>query len=134
MVASPVTVKRELTLPLFPCVHNTYQTSPERRLITSLMSRLSKTLSKAGLTGPEKRSLAPFAASFTRSIDLFDFVDAGELEDNAGFKIRATFRQFVENAQCRHIYFAAAHDVGEGPSNGSTFRYHVRRKRGHRYS
>ncbi|KAK3707223.1 hypothetical protein LTR37_012223 [Vermiconidia calcicola] len=76
------------------------------------LAGLSKHLSKAKLTGPEKRSLAPFAASFTRSYDLFDFVDAGDLKENADFKIRAMFRQFAENAQCRHIYFAGCHDVG----------------------
>jgi hypothetical protein len=73
---------------------------------------LSKVLSKAKLSGPEKRSLAPFVASFNRSNDLFDFVDAGELKENADFKIRAMFRQFVDNAQCRHIYFGGCHDVG----------------------
>ena len=76
------------------------------------LAGLSKTLSKAKLAGPEKRSLAPFTASFTRSNDLFDFVDAGDLKENADFKIRAMFRQFAENAQCRHIYFAGCHDVG----------------------
>ena len=76
------------------------------------LAGLSKALSRAKLAGPEKRSLAPFAASFTRSDDLFDFVDAGELKENADFKIRAMFRQFAENAQCRHIYFAGCHDVG----------------------
>ena len=76
------------------------------------LSGLSKALSKVKLAGPEKRSLAPFVASFNRSNDLFDFVDAGDLKENADFKIRAMFRQFAENAQCRHIYFAGCHDVG----------------------
>ncbi|CAJ2510920.1 Uu.00g065450.m01.CDS01 [Anthostomella pinea] len=73
---------------------------------------LSKTLSKAGLCGPEKRSLAPFTSSFTRSYGLTDFVDAGELKENADFKLRAMLRLYAENAQCKHIYFAACHDVG----------------------
>lgn len=76
------------------------------------LAGLSKSLSKAKLAGPEKRSLAPFVASFTRSNDLFDFVDAGELKENADFKIRAMFRLYAENAQCRHIFFAGCHDVG----------------------
>lgn len=76
------------------------------------LAGLSRALSKHKLAGPEKRSLGSFAASFTRSNDLFDFVDAGELKENADFKIRAMFRQFVENVQCRHIYFAGCHDVG----------------------
>lgn len=76
------------------------------------LAGLSKALSKVKLAGPEKRSLAPFVANFNRSNDLFDFVDTGELKENADFKIRAMFRQFAENAQCRHIYFACCHDVG----------------------
>ncbi|KAI6790124.1 hypothetical protein KC361_g8112 [Hortaea werneckii] len=73
---------------------------------------LSKSLAKAGLAGKEKRSLATFAASFTRSNDLFDYVDAGESEDSASFKIRAMFRQSVNNSQCKHIFFAGCHDTG----------------------
>ncbi|KAK7757078.1 hypothetical protein SLS62_001096 [Diatrype stigma] len=73
---------------------------------------LSKTLYKAGLCGPEKRSLAPFTAGFNRSYGLNDFVDAGELKENADFKLRAMLRLYAENSQCKHIYFAACHDVG----------------------
>lgn len=51
------------------------------------LSGLSKSLSKAGLVGNEARSLAPFAASFTGSQDLFDFVDAGD-KDGTDLKIR----------------------------------------------
>lgn len=76
------------------------------------LAGLSKALSKSKLVGAEKRSLAPFVANFNRSNELFDFVDAGELKENADFKIRAVFRQFAENAQCKHIFFAACHDVG----------------------
>jgi hypothetical protein len=80
--------------------------------VYSNLAGLSKTLSKIKLCGAEKRSLASFAANFTRSNELFDFVDAGELKENADSKIRALFRQFVDNTQCRHIYFAGCHDVG----------------------
>ncbi|EME86585.1 uncharacterized protein MYCFIDRAFT_97817, partial [Pseudocercospora fijiensis CIRAD86] len=76
------------------------------------LAGLSKALSKSKLAGADKRSLAPFVANFNRSNELFDFVDAGELKENADFKIRAMFRQFVDNAQCKHIFFAACHDVG----------------------
>lgn len=55
------------------------------------LAGLSKAVSKAKLCGAEKRALAPFVASFNRSNDLFDFVDAGELKENADFKIRAMF-------------------------------------------
>lgn len=73
---------------------------------------LSKAVSKVKLCGAEKRALAPFAASFTRTNELFDFVDAGELKENTDFKLRALLRQFIDNTQCRHIYFAGCHDVG----------------------
>lgn len=76
------------------------------------LSGLSKTLSKVKLAGAEKRSLGPFVANFNRSNELFDFVDAGELKENADYKIRAMFRLFAENPQCRHIYWAGCHDVG----------------------
>ncbi|KAL1969411.1 hypothetical protein VTN77DRAFT_8849 [Rasamsonia byssochlamydoides] len=79
--------------------------------VYSNLSGLSKSLSRAGLVGHEARSLAPFTASFTRAQDLFDFVDAGD-KDGAGFKIRETFRLFVDNNQCKHIFFAGCHDVG----------------------
>ncbi|KAF3760326.1 hypothetical protein M406DRAFT_53057 [Cryphonectria parasitica EP155] len=73
---------------------------------------LSKALSKSGLLGAEKRSLAPFIAHFNRSYPLTDFVDAGELKENADFKLRGLLRLYAENAQCKHIYFAACHDAG----------------------
>lgn len=76
------------------------------------VSGLSKALSKVKLAGAEKRSLSPFIANFNRSNEMFDFVDAGEMKENADYKIRAMFRQFVENATCKHIYFAGCHDVG----------------------
>ncbi|KAJ2897008.1 uncharacterized protein MKZ38_005041 [Zalerion maritima] len=73
---------------------------------------LSKALSRAGVVGAEKRSLAPFIASFNRSYGLAEFVDAGELKENADFKLRALLNLYADNAQCKHIYFAACHDVG----------------------
>jgi hypothetical protein len=59
------------------------------------LSGLSKALSKAKLVGPEKRSLAPFAASFTRSQDLFDFIDADDKKEGADFKIRGTLHIYM---------------------------------------
>lgn len=73
---------------------------------------LSRALSKAGLIGADKRSLAPFIANFNRSYPLADFIDAGELKENADFKLRGLLRLYAENAQCKHIYFAACHDAG----------------------
>ncbi|KAI1434949.1 hypothetical protein GGR50DRAFT_659433 [Xylaria sp. CBS 124048] len=76
------------------------------------LANLSRTLAKNGLSTADKRSLSPFVASFNRSYGLMDFVDAGELKENADFKIRSLLDLYAENAQCKHIYFAACHDVG----------------------
>ncbi|KAH7366935.1 hypothetical protein B0T11DRAFT_49179 [Plectosphaerella cucumerina] len=89
---------------------------------------LSKALNKAGgSVGAEKRSLAPFIASFNRSYGLTEFVDAGELKENADFKLRALLSLYAENGQCKHIYFAACHDVGYisdlTPHTGNTRRF-----------
>lgn len=73
---------------------------------------LSKALGKAGLVASDKRSLAPFIANFNRSYPLTDFVDAGEFKENADFKLRGLLRLYAENAQCKHIFFAACHDAG----------------------
>ena len=99
------------------------------------LSGLSKALSRAGIVGNEARALAPFTSSFTRSQDLFDFIDAGDKKEGADFKIRGTlhplprdhhyhmaqagyslalemFRLFIDNSQCKHIFFAGCHDTG----------------------
>ncbi|KAJ4389633.1 hypothetical protein N0V93_007105 [Gnomoniopsis smithogilvyi] len=73
---------------------------------------LSKALHKAGLANPEKRSLASFIANFNRSFPLTDFIDAGEYKENADFKLRGLLKLYAENAQCKHLYFAACHDAG----------------------
>lgn len=49
---------------------------------------LSKSLARVGLVGNEARSLSHFTASFTRSEDLFDYVDAGDKKEGADHKIR----------------------------------------------
>jgi hypothetical protein len=76
------------------------------------LAGLSKTLARAGLIGHEARSLSPFCSNFTRAQDLFDLVDAGDKKENADHKIREMFRLFVENNQCKHIFFAGCHDTG----------------------
>jgi len=55
------------------------------------LTNLSKQLAKSKLTGLEKRSLAPFAAGFTRAINLFDFVDALD-EEGTKFKLRGEWK------------------------------------------
>ncbi|KAH7464458.1 hypothetical protein FOMA001_g17636 [Fusarium oxysporum f. sp. matthiolae] len=76
------------------------------------LTGLSKALCKNGLAGAEKRSLSSFTTGFNRSYGLADFIDAGELKENADFKLKAILRLYADNAQCKHIYFAACHDVG----------------------
>ncbi|RHZ68955.1 hypothetical protein CDV55_103233 [Aspergillus turcosus] len=56
--------------------------------IYSNLQALSKTLARAGLAGHEARSLSTFTSNFTRSQDLFDFIDAGDKKEGADFKIR----------------------------------------------
>jgi hypothetical protein len=73
---------------------------------------LSKALASAGLAGNEARSLGKFIAGFNRQYGLVDFVDAGELKENADFKMRELLRLYGDTAQCKHIYFAGCHDVG----------------------
>ncbi|KAK4186958.1 hypothetical protein QBC35DRAFT_553184 [Podospora australis] len=73
---------------------------------------LSKALGRANLAGLEARSLAPFIANFNRAYGLTEFVDAGQLKENTDFKLRELLRLYAENSQCKHIYFAACHDVG----------------------
>jgi hypothetical protein len=52
---------------------------------------LGKALNRAGNeVGPHGYALGPFAANFTRSQDLFEFVDAGEKKEGADFKIKGT--------------------------------------------
>ncbi|TIC92484.1 hypothetical protein CH35J_010042 [Colletotrichum higginsianum] len=72
----------------------------------------NKGLEQAGLVGAEKRSLGPFIASFNRSYGLADYLDAGELKENADFKLRALMQLYADNAQCKHMYLAFCHDVG----------------------
>lgn len=51
---------------------------------------LSKTLARSQLVGFEARSFSPFASSFTRAEDLFDYIDAGDKKEGADYKIRGT--------------------------------------------
>ncbi|KAF4962294.1 hypothetical protein FSARC_9625 [Fusarium sarcochroum] len=87
---------------------------------------LSKALCKNGLVGAEKCSLSSFTAGFNRSYGLADFIDAGELKESADFKLKAILRLYADNTQCKHIYFAACHDVGY-VSDLTPFRGHSER-------
>ncbi|KAJ4169281.1 hypothetical protein NW754_001393 [Fusarium falciforme] len=60
---------------------------------------LSKSLWKNGPCGAEKRSLSSFVAGFNSSYGLADF-------------LKAILYLYADNAQCKHINFAACHDMG----------------------
>jgi hypothetical protein len=70
------------------------------RIYSNLLA-LSKTLGRAGMAGLEARSLSTFTSNFTRSQDLFDFVDAGDKKEGADFKIRGTASQNL--GICAHL-------------------------------
>ncbi|KAF1912690.1 hypothetical protein BDU57DRAFT_374837 [Ampelomyces quisqualis] len=73
------------------------------------LTNLSKQLAKSKLTGMEKRSIAPFAAAFTRAISFFDFIDTLD-EEGTKFKIREQFKIASQDDACSHILYAACHD------------------------
>jgi hypothetical protein len=52
---------------------------------------LLKAIAKMGFVGFQARSFAPLLARFTRSQDLFDFVDARDKKEAADFKIRGSW-------------------------------------------
>jgi hypothetical protein len=49
---------------------------------------ISKALARIGQAGHEARSLAPFTSSFTRSQELFDFIDTGDQKETVYSKIK----------------------------------------------
>ncbi|KAF5007693.1 hypothetical protein FDECE_5993 [Fusarium decemcellulare] len=48
---------------------------------------------------------------FNRSNRLVDFIDAGELRENADFKLKAILRRYADGERCRRVYFAAYRNV-----------------------
>lgn len=70
------------------------------------LTELSKLLAKSKLVGLEKRSLAAFAAGFTRAINLFDFVDALD-EEGTKFKIRGMLCCVNYHRKAKRFYVAA---------------------------
>ncbi|KAF2724698.1 hypothetical protein K431DRAFT_281647 [Polychaeton citri CBS 116435] len=83
------------------------------RIVTRIycnVAVISKALAKAKLCGPEKRSLAPFVASFNQSETLSDFVDVGDSIGSVKSKVGALLQLYADNPQCKHIFFAGCHD------------------------
>ncbi|KNG44705.1 hypothetical protein TW65_08484 [Stemphylium lycopersici] len=70
------------------------------------LTNLSKQLARSKVSGLEKRSIAPFSAAFTRTMSLFDFVDALD-EEGCKLKIREQFKIASEDTACSHIFYAA---------------------------
>lgn len=58
------------------------------------LAGLSKIMFRLGNTGSDARSLASFAAGFTGSQDLYEFIDAGDGKDCASAKIQGTLDSF----------------------------------------
>lgn len=70
------------------------------RIYSNLLG-LSKSLARVGLAGHEARSISSFTSSFTRSEDLFDYIDAGDKKEGADHKIRG-----VHASLCQLFYHA----------------------------
>jgi hypothetical protein len=88
--AGGVSAAQLLNTELKKCLSRLGSDVDQCRLMVRIYSNLggiSNTLARAGLAGNEARSLAPFTASFTRSQELFDFVDVGDKKHGADFKI-----------------------------------------------
>ncbi|KAH9864118.1 hypothetical protein J1614_010052 [Plenodomus biglobosus] len=94
-------------------IHHSVPHAQKARIIVRIyadLTTLSKQLKNSKVTGPEKRSIAPFSAAFTRAIGLFDFVDALD-EEGTKLKIREQFKLASEDTACSHILFAACHNA-----------------------
>jgi hypothetical protein len=87
-----IAAARELSDSVKELMHSTMGMQAEQcRIMVRVYANvlgLSKALARAGLTGHEARSLSPFTSSFTRSQELFDYVDAAEKKEGSDFKIR----------------------------------------------
>ncbi|OCK93109.1 uncharacterized protein K441DRAFT_567191 [Cenococcum geophilum 1.58] len=53
-----------------------------------------------------------FVRGFTRGRTLFDFVDVGPGKDRADEKLIETFKLYIHDVRCRHIFFGCSHDNG----------------------
>ncbi|KAF2861506.1 hypothetical protein K470DRAFT_245428, partial [Piedraia hortae CBS 480.64] len=73
--------------------------------VSANLARLSNRFDR--MTGNNKggRSVAAFAADFTRSNELFDFVHVGDSEGAAVFKTAGLVQHFLGIPQCRRIFF-----------------------------
>lgn len=53
-----------------------------------------------------------FVRGFTRSNELFDFIDVGYGKDRADVKVASLLKLHIRGYQCRHILFGCSHDNG----------------------
>lgn len=56
--------------------------------------------------------LDEFFWSFTSSHSLFQTIDCGPGKERADSKLRDTYRFYLSNAQCKHLFLACCHDNG----------------------
>ncbi|KAF2466193.1 uncharacterized protein BDR25DRAFT_294330 [Lindgomyces ingoldianus] len=75
------------------------------------VSGLAEVLVRCGVI-EEVSPYHSFALGFTRGKTLFDFVDVGPGKDRADEKLIGTFKLYVNDFHCRHIFFGCSHDNG----------------------
>lgn len=72
---------------------------------------LAETCTRAGIVS-SPTIIEDFVRGFTRSNDLFDFIDVGYGKDRADVKVNALLKLHLRGYQCRHILFGCSHDNG----------------------
>ncbi|KAF2190134.1 hypothetical protein K469DRAFT_657856 [Zopfia rhizophila CBS 207.26] len=72
---------------------------------------LAEVLVRAGIV-EEIGLVEEFTRGFTRGKTLFDFVDVGPGKDRADDKLIETFKLYLHDFHCRHIFFGCSHDNG----------------------
>ncbi|KAI9716336.1 MAG: hypothetical protein M1812_005401 [Candelaria pacifica] len=72
---------------------------------------LAETCARAGIVS-NGSTLEDFTRGFTRSKQLFDFVDVGHGKDRADDKLSEVFKLHLYDCHCRHILFGCSHDNG----------------------
>ncbi|ORY19626.1 hypothetical protein BCR34DRAFT_552579 [Clohesyomyces aquaticus] len=61
---------------------------------------------------PDANTFYDFTLGFTRGRTLFDFVDVGPGKDRADDKLIETFKLYIHDYHCRHVFFGCSHDNG----------------------
>ncbi|GAB7337777.1 hypothetical protein MBLNU457_g3047t1 [Dothideomycetes sp. NU457] len=89
----------------------------ETKIIVKIYMNLqgvSQSFHRYGIVGSQARSIAPFTSAFSK-IELFDIIDCGEKRECCEAKIKENFDLFVDNASCRHVFFAGCQSTAHLP-------------------